>query len=557
MNAQQASPVLDHGLDRRTGLDATPATIIGATFGSWLILLLSRLVPAVPALEGTFISVDEIELTLTTLDRILGLPTTSLAWPGTLVQTIALPFHVALLLVTSLLPDADGLASVVGATYRDPAAAVFLERVVSLAVFTTAAAAWVPYLIRRGVSPLTASSVVVLGALQPLVWFHSFVGTGESVAMGCVLLAMRVAATETPAALPRAAFILGLALSARLTLAPCWVLLLCLGKRPRAGVLVLWSVLGFVVGCPHVWLEPVRLAKSVIGNLIRPAGGSSDPGLVLLLRAVPVATWLMALGLAIATFREGWRRALHDPVGKVCVATAGLILLALLLVNSGRQVELRYLLFLPVTFWALALWWLRDRSLGGSMLPRQRLWLAVTVCLLVSLQTPQFVQLAAHRSRYLRATSELSAALDATHRWLLDARLLAAAMPHLTAAQLDAVRTALQTRYLQADAKAGFATTRGLPAKLATLLASNFTEDEQAQLSRLRAAATVEPKHPVPVTLFGDVMGSTMDLTGAVSALEQGGADRLVVMDSPVDGVPIIETFGTQEEGRVFVHGWR
>lgn len=531
-----------------------PRAILGSIAATWLVLFVTRVLPASPALNGSFTSVDEVELTLTTLDRVLGLPTTSLAWPATVVQLVTLPFQLVLHAISGSAHGVEGFATALADTYRDPARAVFWQRMVSLTAFTTAATAWVPYLMRRGTPAWLAMGVVVAGALQPLVWLHSYVATGEAIGMALTLVGLLAAAPGNARALGTGALILGLAFSARLTLAPCWLLLPCLSRdRPKLTKLLLLSCVGFTFGCPHVWLEPVRLAKSVVGNLLRSGVASGTRETWLLLEAAPPLSWLLGVAVAYHTFRAGWARPMSQ-TAKLCLVVSCLVFAALLLSVSGRRVEARYLLFLPLALWTLVLCWVRDAAPATVRArPSYTVPLMIGLTVLIALQVPSFFRFARQRSRYLHAMNELTRLVDGNHRWLIDARLAGSVMHRMSAARLDALRAALEANFEKTRSKPSFAVAHGLPPTVANVFASNFTEDEQAIVGRLRAAAVVEPPAPLTLELFGDTVGSDATLEQALVRLHRGDFDRLVVMASPVGGVPIIAALGEEAEGRIFV----
>lgn len=525
------------------------------TFFTFLALFGTRLPPALAALSGELRLVDEVELTLTTLDRLLGLPTTSLAWPATFVQLVTLPFQL-LLHVAAALPNGwNDIALEFGETYRAPATAVFLQRVVTLTLFSAAASAWVPVLVRRGASPLTAALAVFVGALQPLVWFHSFIGTGEGLGMALVLEAFRAAVDGRRNGEMWAGILMGFALASRLTLLPCVVLLACWVRDGRALVRLSAAVtLGFVFACPSAWMEPVRLLKSIVGNSMRPGGASATNPAALLLSGAPPASWAFLLIYSGWRLRQGWPKG-GDVLGRfVLVVLAVTIALALLPV-AGRQVEARYLLSLPIAIWLLLLLGLEAVSHDvASRVRNYRFGLGAAYCALIVVQVRDVEAWCRTESRYVEATRGLSVHLDDSHQWLIDERLLGAALPCIPSERLDEIRVVLQRSYAQAQAKGSWIVARGIPEAWSKLLAANFTEDEQASLGRLRAAAISPPLWPCRVTPFSTGAGPHLPFERALEMMGDGRADRLVVLDEAVEGMPIVASFGSTAKGLAIVH---
>lgn len=535
--------------------------VVGSTLSTFAVLFVTRLVPSLPAAQGSYVSVDEVELTLTTLDRLLGLPATSLAWPATIVQFVTLPFHVVHHAFMGWGAGLDGFASAIGETYRAPAHSVFLQRLVSLSLFCAAATSWVPRLVGGGVPAPHAVALVAIGALQPLVWLHSFVGTGECMGMAFVLGAVRCAASKRAGALALAAFLMGLAIASRVTLAPCVVLLWCfVGERRLGWMLAAWVGAGFVVGCPSAWMEPVRLTKSLVGNLMRPGANGNEVVPWGLLGSVPLLSWLGACYVWASVLRGRWTTTLEER--RLVFVTLGLVGSAGVIVLSGRQLEARYLLFLPLSLWVASLCFAPNLVAGWRRLTHAgRLGGVVAVGLLVLAQGPDFYRRHESRSHHLRATRELAALLDAergkdSRRWAIDGRLFGAAIALVPGEQLDRIRRGLQARFSHEERKPGFAAARGVPLRLATVLADNFTEDERATLGRLRAAAVVEPREPVDVAFFGDAVPTSLSLDQAIGLLREGGVARLAVVDAPVSGLPLVARFGKPGEGEIFVHSW-
>src|SRR6185369_12840525 len=106
----------------------------------------------------------------------------------------------------------------------------------------------------------------------------------------------------------------GLAIASKVTVIPLvpFVVLLVLDGRPARvavktlGVFLGAAFVGCVVGCPYVWTDPIRLAKTIVGNASRKG---APPGLVHTLgtavNVVPIWLWLgMVLTFAVCLKRR-------------------------------------------------------------------------------------------------------------------------------------------------------------------------------------------------------------------------------------------------------------
>ena len=78
-------------MDNLNPQDDSGFTTVKWIFAVALLLVLVRLPGGVLVLEGAILNTDETEMTFSVLDRFLGLPSTSLAWPGGTLQLLSLP----------------------------------------------------------------------------------------------------------------------------------------------------------------------------------------------------------------------------------------------------------------------------------------------------------------------------------------------------------------------------------------------------------------------------------------------------------------------------------
>ena len=94
-----------------------------------LVILASRIPGVSPPETGVLFNVDELEMTLSVLDRFLGVPSTSLAWPGASLQLLSMPLLLVHYMVGTAYPiSQEGFVGYLAHSYREPWQAVALVR---------------------------------------------------------------------------------------------------------------------------------------------------------------------------------------------------------------------------------------------------------------------------------------------------------------------------------------------------------------------------------------------------------------------------------------------
>jgi hypothetical protein len=293
------------------------STRIFGLIGGYMLVLVSR-APVLVAFQGRIRSVDEIEMALSSVDRFLGLPSTALAWPGSILQLLFLPIWVVSWLASEGVPfgahqTMERFGQYIARAYAEPLVPIFMLRCVAVVLSSLAPIAM--YLIaRRLFGRLAGLMGAMLVALsQPFLEYSTIAsGDGASISFALLSFGLILAGNPEPPIVMLAGMVFGAALAAKVTVLSLGFLSLgaALGSAPkfiealrRAGLWCAGAACGVLVFCPYVWVDPLRLAKSVIGNATR----TGQPlGVAGLLRAM--GDWfglpfmmLLGIGLAAAT----------------------------------------------------------------------------------------------------------------------------------------------------------------------------------------------------------------------------------------------------------------
>jgi len=244
-----------------------------------LTILATRLPGGLLGGTDLLFNVDEMEMTLSTADRFLGVPSTSLAWPGATLQLIATPVFAFDYLVGSSFPKSpEGFARFLARLYREPWHAIQLVRVVVAVASSIGLALLLVPLQRMTRGTLAGLAGVAIVVTVPVMWLHAHMAMADALAisLGCAAMAAAGAdANGSRTSAIAAGGLMGLALAAKLTSAlfmPLVVaMVLAASRRPirDAAAFAGGLALAFLLACPYVWVDPVRLAKSVIGTATR------------------------------------------------------------------------------------------------------------------------------------------------------------------------------------------------------------------------------------------------------------------------------------------------
>ena len=313
-------------------------------FGS--LVALRRLPVGIAARERFLVNVDELELTLSTIDRFLGVPPTTLAWPAGTLELLSLPGLVLHGLLSGLLElSPRGLVEFVGTLHAEPWSALTCVRLLVILASTAGLSLLAQTFSRRAPHPGFAYAIVALFAAVPLVWVHSHLAMADAVAVGfgaTAIAALEAKNEELAAVLSGAC--LGLAVGAKFPIAILFPFLVGrllespLRRQKRLALLTLSLTLAALLVVPSIWLDPLRLAKSLLGNLTR---GGAPLGIgAALLALFEQAPWL-ALAGAGGLGLLAWRRR-----SLLVVGSGTSVILAVALIGRSHAVAARY--YLPV-----------------------------------------------------------------------------------------------------------------------------------------------------------------------------------------------------------------
>lgn len=565
LGEQPAEPTTVREAQRRFGLTApflaAPRQEVLFVVAGYLLGLGSR----VPALlfppSGFLYNVDELAMTLQSLDRFLGVPVSGLAWPPTTLTLLSLPIFLADFALHSplpgTLPQALSLfAAYLARAYADPRHSILLMRWI-VAVVSSACPVLAYYVGRRlSNSPWMGFACALLVSFQPTFYQHSVMATGDTAGVTLVLaaiLCLLPRVTVRRAALAGFLFAAGLAAKitmANLLLLPALLILLdgslpSLRKRFSALACFAGSVVaGFMFWCPNVWTDPVRLAKVSIGNVIKP-GSKPDlrAFLVLLSDALgPAFAVLAVLAAACGVWLLFCRKQTRPVIASFAALAAILPPLFLHATTAFPRYFLPalpcFMILLPAAF-----------TLFGSEHTRLSRWRAPVLALMLFAGVMMGGETCAQEfSR--RGPDELNAAVNVsrtlppeTTLFLPEEALGTFQVPLSQRAcdqMLDVARGHLQDE----QGLLAYTQLRGIPADAATVFLWALNENEQARYRHLAAACSAEPSGSRAIFFYWDpdehlegVVGvnyrrisiATMTCAAAIQAMQHTGDAAILV----------------------------
>jgi hypothetical protein len=256
-------------------------------------------------------------------------------------------------------------------------------------------------------------------------------------------------------------------------------------------------VFGFLFWCPYVWIDPVRMAKAVYGNVNRPESYFD-------VKAFAQAWWQgMGAGFSVAwivLFAAGcWMVFRYRPAMGLATV-AGSILISVPLALRASTVMPRY--FLPLLPCLVLLLGVVAREVPRHSLlpPAMKNSLFVLLAVTVIVMAAECVE----REREFRGPDDLNEALKIIPsmasgtdlylpNWLVsEGRIL---IPHEACERLHAKLTDM-TGVIQ------FAQSRGIPKDAVEVLVTDFNEKEQAEAAHLAIACRSAPTNSLNVYLY-------------------------------------------------------
>lgn len=525
-------------------------------FAPWLavyaLTLASRLLLIVFPPSGHLYNSDELEMAQASLDRFLGLPSTTLAWPGSLLlllDTSLVGLHLAIGCVhASHLTQLSCLSDGLGQRYMAVASGVTELRVIGALLASLAPPAALYLLRRLGLHRRSAIFGAVAIATIPLLWQQGAMATGDAASVGLAMVGIAAAVGGAPLLAGAAA---GLALACKVTSlglagASLCVLTTAPGRLRRGLRWLLGAGGAFLFACPYAWTDPLRMMKSTLGNFLRPGAGSGLRQVGSLL--IEVMGWsalpagvLAALALVVF-LRDPARRGLALSLG------AAILVIVLPIARAGNVVP-RYALGLSAFLCLLAaigidvLWneHARPKSLPmamGAAAGMIGLALVTTARSEWRARQPDVVDAAIARLIAEGRGGDLYLPSNATSTELR----LWERMSRPLATELGRRAESVES---DTSGLIAFMQRRGLSAHASQVVRSAFTEDEAAMRGRLEAVASVAPDGPWRPHLYdptgSDVASRLAIVEGsraaAIEAFSQTTGPAALVLDRREDAL--------------------
>ena len=475
----------------------------------YLLSLVLRLPALLFAPRGFFYNVDELVMTLRSLDRSLGVPAVGLAWPGSTLTLLSLPafladFLVASHLPTKLTPALSLFARYLSHAYADPRHSILLMRWI-VALVSSLCPLLAYYVgVRLSKSRLMGFACALLVSFQPTFYQQSVMATGDAVSITLGLAAILCLLRQTDLhSATLAGFLFSGALAAKITVASLILLPLLLilvdgsldSLRERGASLLRFCgslMVGFMLWCPYVWTDPMRLAKSVLGNATKPGSAPSLNAFLALWSDAMGMTFsvltLLALagGICLILFRQHTRLVAASFAAQIAILTP-------LFFHATTAYPRYFLPILPCVLILLAAGFRifdSERALVGRWrLPALALMLlaGLTMCgetcaRELSLRGPDELASAANVIQGLPKRSTL---------FLPQEAILTFGVPLSQRACQEMLEHARQ--YLESEDRViNFAEVRGIPSLAAEVFVWSFNEEEQAAYRRAAAVCTFE-----------------------------------------------------------------
>jgi hypothetical protein len=522
----------------------------------YLLSLVLRLPALLFAPRGFFYNVDELAMTLRSLDRFLGVPAVSLAWPGSTLTLLSLPafladFLVASHLPTKLTPALSLFARYLSHAYADPRHSILLMRWI-VALVSSLCPLLAYYVgVRLSKSRLMGFACALLVSFQPTFYQQSVMATGDAVSITLGLAAILCLLRQTDLnSATLAGFLFSGALAAKITVASLILLplLLILGDgslslRERGASLLRFCgslIVGFMLWCPYVWTDPMRLAKAVLGNATKPG---SAPSLNVFLSlwsdamgiTFSVLTVLaLAGGICLIRLRQHTRLVAASFAALVAILTP-------LFLHATRAFPRYFLPILPCVLILLAAGFRifdSERTLVGR-------WRLPALALMLLAGLTMCGETCA-RELSLRGPDELASAVNViqslpkgTTLFLPDEAIWTFRVPLSQRARQEMLEHA--RRDLESEDRAiNFAELRGIPPVAAEVFLWSFNEDEQAAYRRAAAICALESRGSMNVVFYyppydprnldtDRTSVATMDLGTAIQAMQRTNDGAILV----------------------------
>lgn len=444
-----------------------------------------------------FYNLDELDLTFSCLDRFLGVPSTIMMEPSSVLQMLSVPLFLVDFILRRGAPSSqlgmlDAFSAYLADAYADPRHHVILLR--ALVAFIACLGPVLLFAICRklGVSRLPSLLCAAVLLVHPMFFGRSLLAAGDSdgftAALGAALILLHT--DKGVATKFFAGFLYAMAIAFKLTMASSVMVLLAimwadptLRNIPRAVRSLTHFGAGLVAGIllwwPYVWVEPLRTAKSLLGN-VNKVGSHADVFQFFEKLRVSAGTAFVVFMIGVALASLWWSR--RSPARRLILALLCSVIIA------SVPLVMRATTAYPPYFMPLALVPLLCFVLLTVKSPR----LSIASLALLALATSVTL---VRQQIALRNPSQLVAAFKMVPRLPSGVR---AYLPE-DAAVTYAIRLPQSTyRRISAHTReelcgrqgvAAFLRDRGISERAIRTLVMNFNEDEQANAAHTAAAA--------------------------------------------------------------------
>ncbi len=240
-----------------------------------------------------FYNFDELDLTFSCLDRFLGVPSTIMMEPSSPLQMLSVPVFLTDFVVRrgiphSLLGMIDAFSAYLADAYVDPRHHVILMRVVVAFIACAGPVLLFAVARRLGVSRWPSLLCAAVLFVHPEFFGRSLQAAGDAAGFAALLGAILILLLTDKGGATKflAGFLYAMAIAFKLTMASSLVILLAFmwadpaWRNPRRAMKSLahfgtGTVAGILLWWPYVWVEPLRTAKTIFGN-VNKAGSHAD-----------------------------------------------------------------------------------------------------------------------------------------------------------------------------------------------------------------------------------------------------------------------------------------
>jgi len=523
----------------------------------YLLSFALRLPALLFAPRGFLYNVDELAMTLRSLDRFLGVPAVALAWPGSTLTLLSLPAFLADFLVASHLPrnftqSLSLFAGYLSHAYADPRHSVLLMRW-TVALVSSLCPLLAYYIgVKLSKSRFMGLACALLVSFQPTFYQQSVMATGDavSITLGFAAILCLLRQTDLHSA-TLAGFLFSGALAAKITVASLILLPLLLilvdgsldSLRERGASLLRFCgslMVGFMLWCPYVWTDPMRLAKSVLGNATKPGSAPSLNAFLALWSDAMGMTFsvltLLALagGICLILFRQHTRLVAASFAAQIAILTP-------LFFHATTAYPRYFLPILPCVLILLA----AGFCIFDSERTRVGRWRLPALALMLLAGLTMCGETCA-RELSLRGPDELASAVNVieslpktTTLFLPEEAVSTFRVPFSQQARQEMLEHA--RRVLESEDRViNFAEVRGIPPAAAEVFLWSFNEEEQAAYRRAAAVCTLgswDSRNVVfyyppydPRKLDTDRTSvATMDLGTAIQAVQRTNDGAILV----------------------------